>query len=57
MPLIPPWPIDVLTQLRTIQTVLQRAKQMEPRDPAIDAVAGDVAAAIAKLEALGYSQK
>ena len=57
MPITPPWPIEVLTLLREAMVVLRRAEQADPRNPAIVAVAGDVGAAIAKLEPLVRSQE
>jgi hypothetical protein len=57
MPITPPWPIEVLNLLREAMAVLHRAEQADPRDPAVVAVAGDVGAAIAKLEPLARSQE
>jgi hypothetical protein len=52
MPLIPPWPIEVAVLLRAAEAVLRRAEQADPRDPAVGAMAADVTAMLAKLEAL-----
>jgi len=56
MPIEPPWPIKVLTLLRDAMVVLRRAEQADPHNPAIGALAADVEATIAKLEALARSQ-
>jgi hypothetical protein len=58
MPLEPPVPLDLslaieaLVFLRAAQAVLRRAEQADPPDHTLGAVAADVDAAIAKIEAI-----
>lgn len=56
MPLEPPWPMEVLDLLRAASALLQRAREANPRDPAIDSVTADIDAAISKLGPLARSQ-
>jgi len=62
MPLEPPFPIippfiEAIVLLRAAQAALARTEATDPRSSATAAVAGDVGAALAKLEALTASTK